>query len=124
MQMKDVVLTRIDDNIRGNEEAMRYMGEIIKNFPREVFETDIDDTQPTRKAVMCGDGACKFGVYPQITQAFLEYYDSHDDTEPSMVLHIDAEFRSVNIIVRKPNKTMEVKFFVDDEEVKKIMRVE
>ena len=124
MLMKDIILTRIDDHIRGSEEAMRFMGEIIKNFPQEVFEIEIDDTAPARKAIVVGSGACKFGVYPEITQAFIEYYASCDGSEPEMALYIDAQLSSVDMHVCRSGRTMEIKFFVDDGEVKKIMKAE
>ena len=62
IELKQVLLHHIDEAIRGDEEAIKFIGGFVKNIPGEVLDVEIDESAVGKQAlkiiplVGCGAG--------------------------------------------------------------------
>ncbi|MCI9032156.1 MAG: hypothetical protein HFK09_06550 [Clostridia bacterium] len=125
MQMKQLLVDRIDGNLRSSEETMRALTEFVKNVPGEVLACEMEASEANRRAVMVGDQIYKFGLHPESTLAFIEVFDDREQTEPTMALYIDSAEPSAKIIGKSGGRAFTLRFFVSGEgTVEKTMQLD
>ena len=125
MQMKQLLVDRIDGALRASEETMRALTEFVKNIPNEVLSSEIESAEANRHAVRAGEQVYKFGLYPEPTLAFIEVYDDREQTEPTMALYIDGAEPSAKVIGKSQGRAFALRFFVSGEgTVEKTMQLD
>ncbi len=96
IELKQVLLHHIDEAIRGDEEAIKFIGGFVKNIPGEVLDVEIDESAVGKQAQTHGSSIYNFGIYPATT-AFIEYFETSADETPSMALYADRARRTVTV---------------------------
>ncbi|MCI8612358.1 MAG: hypothetical protein HFE48_01490 [Clostridia bacterium] len=113
IELKQVLLHHIDEAIRGDEEAIKFIGGFVKNIPGEVLDVEIDESAVGKQAQTHGSSIYNFGIYPATT-AFIEYFETSADETPSMALYADRARRTVTVKGSKDERKFFLCYDVDE----------
>ena len=112
IELKQVLLHHIDEAIRGDEEAIKFIGGFVKNIPGE-DAVDLPGTAVGKQAQTHGSSIYNFGIYPATT-AFIEYFETSADETPSMALYADRARRTVTVKGSKDERKFFLCYDVDE----------
>ncbi len=113
MQMKQLLLEHIDEAIRGDEEAIQFIGGFVKNIPGAVLDVEIDPTAAAKSVMNIGIGVYGYGMTSSC--AFIEYYETSEQEQPSMALYADRVKRTVTVKGQKEEKKFLLNYDVDEQ---------
>lgn len=111
MQMKQLLLEHIDEAIRGDEEAIQFIGGFVKNIPSAIL--DVETEIGTGRQVL-SVGASIYGYGTAASTAFIEYYETAEQEQPSMALYADRAKRTVTVKGSKEEKKFLLSYGVDE----------
>ena len=112
MLMKQLLFEHIDETIRGDEEAIQFIVGFVKNIPAAVLDVEVDPTVAAKQVMNIGIGVYGYGMTASC--AFIEYYETAEQQQPSMALYADRVKRSVTVKGSKEEKKFLLSYDVDE----------
>lgn len=108
MQLKQVMLSHIDEVIMADVEAIKAVKTFFSNLPGRLLEVEIDTENSNKQGIIQGDSIYKFGIVKESEMAFIEFYENRSQGEPTMSLYVDKQKSLITIRGWKVDKKFHI----------------